>query len=52
MGPVGAPRYGHRLKIHRCATRGISCLKWMAWLRHAHAHFWQVHMRDFIRKCQ
>ena len=46
----------HRLRIHRCATRGISCLTWMAWVRHTHAHFWQVHMQNFIRnyigKCQ
>ena len=39
----------HRLRIHRCATRGISCLTWMAWIRHTHAHFWQVQMQDFIR---
>ena len=39
----------YRLKIHRCATRGISCLKWMALVRHTQAHFWQVQMQDFIR---
>ena len=39
----------HRLRIHRCATRGISCLTWMAWIRHTYAHFWQVQMQDFIR---
>ena len=39
----------HRLRIHRCATRSISCLMWMAWVRHTHAHFWQVQMQDFIR---
>ena len=38
-GPVGAPRYGSRLKITV-----------LAWVRHTHAHFWQVHMRDFISK--
>ena len=39
----------HSLRIHRCATRDISCLMWMAWVRHTHAHFWQVQMQDFIR---
>ena len=38
--------YYHRLKMHRCATRGISCLTWM--VCHTRAYFWQVHMRDFI----
>ena len=42
-------QHNHRLRIHRCATRGISCLMWMAWVRHTHAHFWQVQMQDFIR---
>ena len=37
------------IAIHRCATRGISCLTWMAWIRHTHAYFWQVQMQDFIR---
>ena len=37
------------IAIHRCATWGISCLTWMAWIRHTHAHFWQVQMQDFIR---
>ena len=36
-----------RLRIHRCETRGISCLTWMAWVRCTHAHFWQVQMQDF-----
>ena len=40
--------YYHRLRIHRCATRGISCLTWLAWVRHTYAHFWQVQMQDFI----
>ena len=43
------PNQGHRLRTHGCATRGISCLAWMAWVRHTHAHFCQVHMRDFIK---
>ena len=44
----GCQQY-HRLRIYRCATRDISCLTWMAWVRHTHAHFWQVQMQDFIR---
>ena len=44
------------IRIRGCATRGISCLTWMAWVRHTHGRFWQEHKRDFIRnwigKCQ
>ena len=29
---------------------GISCLTWMAWVRHTHAHFWQVQMQDLDRE--
>ena len=49
MCPTSASVLCHRLRIHRCATRGISCLTWMAWIRHTHAHFWQVQMQDFIK---
>ena len=40
----------HRLRIHRCATRGMSCLTWMAWVRHTHDI--ASTMRDFMGKCQ
>ena len=38
--------FRQRLRIHRCATRGISCL---TWVHHTHAHFWQVCMRGSVR---
>ena len=37
-----------RLKTGIC-TRGISRLTWKTWVGHTYAHFWQVHMRNFIR---
>ena len=44
--------YGHRLRIHRCATRDTSPMISVSHrLRHIHTHFWQAHLFKFLNKC-
>ena len=45
-------QHGHRLRIHRCATRYTSPMISLSHgLRHFHTHFWQVHLFEFQYKC-